>query len=261
MISITVRLSSQKSWTTSHFGLFFHITSILMNQELLTAWRYLKAGLDNMEHGLNILSNTIEQMFNGISREEILQEAMKEEEEKSEGLTTDGNTRYRLSHDQIIDPEVIVISSSEAELTEEGVSEEEELHLEEEEHNEAEEEFPEEEEEEDTELDRTPEVRKRQSRKLPFSRQSRKLPFSCLLKKLPDGRYDHRVYNKYLRKYDYITSLLENDKSSNSQNALFLITKPVDNKAALLANLRSAMIRVPGMKKLLQEMIEIAKEQ
>ena len=68
-----------------------------------------------MEHGLNILSNTIEQMFNGISREEILQEAMKEEEEKSEGLTTDGNTRYRLSHDQIIDPEVIVISSSEAE--------------------------------------------------------------------------------------------------------------------------------------------------
>ena len=219
-----------------------------MNQELLTAWRYLKAGLDNMEHGLNILSNTIEQMFNGISREEILQEAMKEEEEKSEGLTTDGNTRYRLSHDQIIDPEVIVISSSEAE--EEG--EEEELHLEEEEHNEAEEEFPEEEEEEDTELDRTPEVRKR---------QSRKLPFSCLLKKLPDGRYDHRVYNKYLRKYDYITSLLENDKSSNSQNALFLITKPVDNKAALLANLRSAMIRVPGMKKLLQEMIEIAKEQ
>ena len=217
-----------------------------MNQELLTAWRYLKAGLDNMEHGLNILSNTIEQMFNGISREEILQEAMKEEEEKSEGLTTDGNTRYRLSHDQIIDPEVIVISSSEAE--------EEELHLEEEEHNEAEEEFPEEEEEEDVELDQPAptEVRKR---------QSRKLPFSCLLKKLPDGRYDHRVYNKYLRKYDYITSLLENDKSSNSQNALFLITKPVDNKAALLANLRSAMIRVPGMKKLLQEMIEIAKEQ
>ena len=225
-----------------------------MSQELLTAWRYLKAGLDNMEHGLNILSNTIEQMFNGISREEILQEAMKEEEEKAEGLTTDGNTRYRLSHDQIIDPEVIVISSSEAE--------EEELHLEEEEHNEAEEEFPEEEEEEeDTELDQewdkevptaTQEVRKR---------QSRKLPFSCLLKKLPDGRYDHRVYNKYLRKYDYITSLLENDKSSNSQNALFLITKPVDNKAALLANLRSAMIRVPGMKKLLQEMIEIAKEQ
>ena len=253
MISITVRLSSQKSWTTSHFGLFFHITSILMNQELLTAWRYLKAGLDNMEHGLNILSNTIEQMFNGISREEILQEAMKEEEEKSEGLTTDGNTRYRLSHDQIIDPEVIVISSSEAEEEgEEGVSEEEELHLEEEEHNEAEEEFPEEEEEEDTELDHTPEVRKR---------QSRKLPFSCLLKKLPDGRYDHRVYNKYLRKYDYITSLLENDNSSNSPNALFLITKPVDNKAALLANLRSAMIRVPGMKNLLQEMIEIAKEQ
>ena len=225
-----------------------------MNQELLTAWRYLKAGLDNMEHGLNILSNTIEQMFNGISREEILQEAMKEEEEKSEGLTTDGNTRYRLSHDQIIDPEVIVISSSSVE-EEEG--EEEELHLEEEEHNEAEEEFPEEEEEEeeDTELDQespTQEVRKR---------QSRKLPFSCLLKKLPDGRYDHRVYNKYLRKYDYITSLLENDKSSNSQNALFLITKPVDNKAALLANLRSAMIRVPGMKNLLQEMIEIAKEQ
>ena len=238
-----------------------------MNQELLTAWRYLKAGLDNMEHGLNILSNTIEQMFNGISREEILQEAMKEEEEKSEGLTTDGNTRYRLSHDQIIDPEVIVISSSSVE--EEELTEEEELHLEEEEHNEAEEEFPEEEEEwdeeeEDTELDQewdkslkevptaTQEVRKR---------QSRKLPFSCLLKKLPDGRYDHRVYNKYLRKYDYITSLLENDKSSNSQNALFLITKPVDNKAALLANLRSAMIRVPGMKNLLQEMIEIAKEQ
>ena len=227
-----------------------------MSQELLTAWRYLKAGLDNMEHGLNILSNTIEEMFNGISREEILQEAMKEEEEKAEGLTTDGNTRYRLSHDQIIDPEVIVISSSEAE--EEGVSEEEELHLEEEEHNEAEEEFPEEEEEEEfpeeeeEELDHAPEVRKR---------QSRKLPFSCLLKKLPDGRYDHRVYNKYLRKYDYITSLLENDKSSNSQNALFLITKPVDNKAALLANLRSAMIRVPGMKNLLQEMIEIAKEQ
>ena len=234
-----------------------------MNQELLTAWRYLKAGLDNMEHGLNILSNTIEELFNGISREEILQEAMKEEEEKSEGLTTDGNTRYRLSHDQIIDPEVIVISSSSVEEEEEG--EEEELHLEEEEHNEAEEEFPEEEEEwdeeEDTELDQewdkevptaTQEVRKR---------QSRKLPFSCLLKKLPDGRYDHRVYNKYLRKYDYITSLLENDKSSNSQNALFLITKPVDNKAALLANLRSAMIRVPGMKNLLQEMIEIAKEQ
>ena len=116
-----------------------------MNQELLTAWRYLKAGLDNMEHGLNILSNTIEQMFNGISREEILQEAMKEEEEKSEGLTTDGNTRYRLSHDQIIDPEVIVISSSSVE--EEELTEEEELHLEEEEHNEAEEEFPEEEEE------------------------------------------------------------------------------------------------------------------
>ena len=226
-----------------------------MNQELLTAWRYLKAGLDNMEHGLNILSNTIEQMFNGISREEILQEAMKEEEEKSEGLTTDGNTRYRLSHDQIIDPEVIVISSSEAEEEgEEGVSEEEELHLEEEEHNEAEEEFPEEEEEEwdEEEEIHAPEVRKR---------QSRKLPFSCLLKKLPDGRYDHRVYNKYLRKYDYITSLLENDKSSNSQNALFLITKPVDNKAALLANLRSAMIRVPGMNKLLQEMIDIAKEQ
>ena len=236
-----------------------------MNQELLTAWRYLKAGLDNMEHGLNILSNTIEELFNGISREEILQEAMKEEEEKSEGLTTDGNTRYRLSHDQIIDPEVIVISSSEAE--EEG--EEEELHLEEEEHNEAEEEFPEEEEweeeDEDAELKAldqewdkeipppaTQEVKKR---------QSRKLPFSCLLKKLPDGRYDHRVYNKYLRKYDYITSLLENDKSSNSQNALFLITKPVDNKAALLANLRSAMIRVPGMKNLLQEMIDIAKEQ
>ena len=206
-----------------------------MSQELLTAWRYLKAGLDNMEHGLNILSNTIEQMFNGISREEILQEAMKEEEEKAEGLTTDGNTRYRLSHDQIIDPEVIVISSSSVE--EEELTEEEELHLEEEEHNEAEEEFPEEEEEwdeeeEDTELKAldqewdkevptaTQEVRKR---------QSRKLPFSCLLKKLPDGRYDHRVYNKYLRKYDYITSLLENDKSSNSQNALFLITKPVDN--------------------------------
>ena len=223
-----------------------------MNQELLTAWRYLKAGLDNMEHGLNILSNTIEELFNGISREEILQEAMKEEEEKSEGLTTDGNTRYRLSHDQIIDPEVIVISSSEAEESMAEEEEEEELHLEEEEHNEAEEEFPEEEEEEDTELDHAPEVRKR---------QSRKLPFSCLLKKLPDGRYDHRVYNKYLRKYDYITSLLENDKSSNSQNALFLITKPVDNKAALLANLRSAMIRVPGMKNLLQEMIDIAKEQ
>ena len=223
-----------------------------MNQELLTAWRYLKAGLDNMEHGLNILSNTIEELFNGISREEILQEAMKEEEEKSEGLTTDGNTRYRLSHDQIIDPEVIVISSSSVE--EEELTEEEELHLEEEEHNEAEEEFPEEEEEEDAELDQPApaEVRKR---------QSRKLPFSCLLKKLPDGRYDHRVYNKYLRKYDYITSLLENDKSSNSQNALFLITKPVDNKAALLANLRSAMIRVPGMKNLLQEMIDIAKEQ
>ena len=231
-----------------------------MNQELLTAWRYLKAGLDNMEHGLNILSNTIEEMFNGISREEILQEAMKEEEEKSEGLTTDGNTRYRLSHDQIIDPEVIVISSS---SEAEELTEEEELHLEEEEHNEAEEEFPEEEEwwneeeEEDTELEALDQPAPAEVRK----RQSRKLPFSCLLKKLPDGRYDHRVYNKYLRKYDYITSLLENDKSSNSQNALFLITKPVDNKAALLANLRSAMIRVPGMKNLLQEMIEIAKEQ
>ena len=244
-----------------------------MNQELLTAWRYLKAGLDNMEHGLNILSNTIEEMFNGISREEILQEAMKEEEEKSEGLTTDGNTRYRLSHDQIIDPEVIVISSSSVE--EEELTEEEELHLEEEEHNEAEEEFPEEEEwcgsgeeeEEDTELKALDQEWDKSLKESPPAtqevrkRQSRKLPFSCLLKKLPDGRYDHRVYNKYLRKYDYITSLLENDKSSNSQNALFLITKPVDNKAALLANLRSAMIRVPGMKNLLQEMIEIAKEQ
>ena len=243
-----------------------------MSQELLTAWRYLKAGLDNMEHGLNILSNTIEEMFNGISREEILQEAMKEEEEKSEGLTTDGNTRYRLSHDQIIDPEVIVISSSSVE--EEELTEEEELHLEEEEHNEAEEEFPEEEEwcvsgeeeEEDAELKALDQEWDKSLKEVPTpqevrKRQSRKLPFSCLLKKLPDGRYDHRVYNKYLRKYDYITSLLENDKSSNSQNALFLITKPVDNKAALLANLRSAMIRVPGMKNLLQEMIEIAKEQ
>ena len=240
-----------------------------MNQELLTAWRYLKAGLDNMEHGSNTLSNTIEQMFNGISREEILQEAMKEEEEKSEGLTTDGNTRYRLSHDQIIDPEVIVISSSSEAEESMAEEEEEELHLEEEEHNEAEEEFPEEEwwdeEEEDVELKALDQEWDKSLKEVPPAevrkRQSRKLPFSCLLKKLPDGRYDHRVYNKYLRKYDYITSLLENDKSSNSQNALFLITKPVDNKAALLANLRSAMIRVPGMKNLLQEMIEIAKEQ